>query len=79
MSINTKDWKTMKLGDILSEEQIKRTVEILNACGADIDKTKALKQYYGEFKEELIKRGFDSNFLAYAVPFWIEKERAANN
>jgi len=75
MSQNTKDWKTMKLGDILTEVQIAETMEILNAPHGKIhgEATNKLKAYYSQFREQLEAKGVLPEFLAYAVPFWIRK------
>lgn len=76
MSKNTKDWKTMKLGDILTEAQIAETMDILNSPNGDIQITKRLKEYYGQFREQLESKGILPEYLALAVPFWIENEAA---
>lgn len=68
-----KGWKTVTLGNILSQEQIVQTMQILQRPVSDEAKTKMLKEYYGQFRDELSAKGYDADFLAYAIPYWIGK------
>lgn len=64
---------TIKLGDLLTKEQITETIRIMQLPVDEIERTKLLKQYYGKFREELLAKGADSDYLAYAIPYWILK------
>jgi len=66
-----KGWKSVPLGSILSQEQIEYTLHILQRPVSDTEKTNMLKQYYRQFAKELQAKGFEPDFLAYAIPYWI--------
>jgi hypothetical protein len=64
-------YPAMKLGDILTKEQIAETLRIMQLPVNEGEQTKQLKEYYGTFREQLEHKGILPDFLAYAVPFWI--------
>jgi hypothetical protein len=68
-----KGWKTVALGDILTPEQITKTLEIINRPVSEIDKTRMLREYYAQFKAELSQKGYSPDYLAYAVPHFIQQ------
>jgi hypothetical protein len=66
-----KGWKTVPLGSILDQDQITQTLQIMQRPVSDAEKTKMLKEYYGSLRQQLEAKGFDPDFLAYAIPYWI--------
>jgi hypothetical protein len=68
-----KGWKAVKLGDILNEAQGRAVCDILNRPISDREKTKAIREYLEDFKEELEAKGFVVDFLAHAIPFYIKQ------
>ena len=63
----------MSLGDILTPEQITKTIEIINRPVSEIEKTRMLKDYYAQFKAELDQKGYSTDYLAYAIPHFIRQ------
>lgn len=63
MSQNT---KTMSLGDILNPEQCD---EVISICETETDENivPRLKQYLGQFKEQLESKGVLPDYLAYLL------------
>jgi hypothetical protein len=39
----------------------------------ETEKTKLLKAYYAQFAQQLNAKGYNPDFLAYAIPYWIGK------
>jgi hypothetical protein len=64
---------TVRLSDILTKEQLAETVRIMNLGTGFDDAVIRLKSYYGSFRQELLARQVDSDYLAYAVPYAILK------
>ena len=65
------------LGQILTPEQIARTLEIMKRPVTDTQKTAMLKEYYGQFAQELDRKGYNADFLAYAIPYWLGQSAEA--
>jgi hypothetical protein len=72
-----KGWKQMKLGEILTPEQIAHTVQVMKSGASEIEKTRQLKEYYGQFKAQLEAKGILPEFLAYAAPHFIQQSLEA--
>lgn len=73
----TPEVKHMTLGEILTPAQMEHALTLMNTHQDDIDLANALKEYLAQFKEELLAKGLDSDYLAYKL---IEvKYNAMNN
>ena len=67
MSDMPKGWSQKSLSELLDNAQINRVTAILNGSGDDIAKTRALKDYLNQFREQLEAKGVLPDFLAYAI------------
>lgn len=57
-----------RLSDFLNDAQIQAVVDILNRPNLDdIAQAKLLKQYLGQFHQELLAKGYRSDYLAYLI------------
>lgn len=65
--------KTKLLCDILSPAQIEDIAKIVDHS-APHERLIMLKQYLIQFREELEKKGADSNYLAYSVEYALTKQ-----
>ena len=62
--------KTVKLTDLLTNEQLDEVERILNACGGDrMQATKDLRKYLNQFKVELESKGAVADYLAYCISY----------
>lgn len=59
--------KTIKLGDLLNDQQVQGVVDILNSNQPESVIIHNLKAYLNEFKDELEKNGVVSDYLAYVL------------
>jgi hypothetical protein len=65
--------RTVQLGDLLDENQIKGVLEILNRQDQDdIATTAALKTYLQQFRAELERKGVDDAYLAYLLTYMFQ-------
>jgi DNA-binding protein H-NS len=68
-----------ELHEILTAEQIKELRETVKElrkkkiAPLDQEFTKALREIFGKYREELLSKGIDSDYLAYAVSFVLSK------
>lgn len=56
-----------KLGEILSDYQVKEVVRILQGESDPIKRVQKLEDYLGTFSEALLKKGVVVPYLAYAI------------
>ena len=71
--------RTVQLGDLLNNDQIKGVLEILNRQDQDdIATTAALKTYLQQFRDELERKGVDDAYLAYLLTYMAPQMRAAD-
>lgn len=71
-------WSTITLGDILTPEQIKHVMQIVDEAGGDVFEAAAkLKPFFHGIADQLDAKGIVPDFAAYAIPYWIgqAKER----
>lgn len=68
--------KTVKISDLLTEEQVEDCCKIINnqwtTGGESISH---LKAYLGKFRLELEEKGVDSDYLAYQLIFLTTQEQ----
>lgn len=64
-------WKTVRMDELLTEDQIKMVTEILNQGGTDFEKTHAIRKYLEQFKDQLEAKGVLHDYLAYVIVFQI--------
>lgn len=76
--------KVTRLGDIFTEEQLKRVIELFKesqqGC-ADFDITKAsstLLPYFKEIEADLKAKGLLPEYAAYAVPYFMHQQCVAH-
>lgn len=62
-------WKTVRMDELLTEDQIKMVTEILNQGGTDFERTHAVRKYLEQFKDQLEAKGVVPGYLAYVVVF----------
>ena len=62
-------WKTVRMDELLTEDQVKMVTEILNQGGTEFEKTHAIRRYLAQFKEQLEAKGVLSDYLAYVIVF----------
>jgi hypothetical protein len=63
-------WKTHSIGDVLGKEHLSKFVEMMDRLGGDmIALQKELNAYLQPFKAEFLARGFDVDYLSYALPY----------
>lgn len=71
--------RTAIITDILNEKQIKDVMDYINneaksgRKATDTQVIKGLKEILSKWKDELILKGIDSDYLAYAIAFEMEK------
>jgi hypothetical protein len=75
--------KTTTLGELLTDEQIERVMDII-ASTTRQDRIAKLKEYFNSFKDELERKGVIADFLAYLVEHMLsehqqQKDAHANN
>lgn len=63
--------KTIKLGDLLTDDQLKQVREIINSTASSLDRTAKLRDYFATIRETLESKGVLPEYLAYAVEFFI--------
>jgi hypothetical protein len=64
--------KTIRLDEILTKEQLKKTLVIINQGGGhplDIATIKALKAYYKTIEDDLLAKDIPPDYLAYQVAY----------
>jgi uncharacterized membrane protein len=65
--------RTMKLGEILTDAQIERTLDIIQSTTRH-DRIAKLKEYFSSFKDELEKKGVLPDYLAYVVEYLLANQ-----
>lgn len=66
---------TMKLGELLTDEQIEKVLDIIVEHPNQHERIRALKQYLAQFSKELEAKGVISDFLAYVVEYLITEQQ----
>lgn len=66
-------WEKRKLGDILTDPQIKRVLAILNSHHDEDTVLKELKEYFGTIQTDLDAKSTNGDFLAYCILFFLQK------
>lgn len=61
--------RTVKLCELLTDEQLAMVERILNTESDDFHKSNALRRYLETFKDELEAKGVAPGFLAYVIVF----------
>lgn len=65
----------VKVGDILTDQQMDRVMDILQKNGGDMDANiRDLKVYFNTIKGDLDKKGAVPDYLAYAVGYNLSKK-----
>jgi hypothetical protein len=65
---NESSTKTVKLSDLLTEEQLHEVERILNEFGEDkFEAGNKLRRYLEGFHEQLIQKGVVPGYLAYVI------------
>lgn len=73
---NQNETKTVRLSDLLTKEQVKECCKIINRGSRYSNETiGALKEYLGQFKEELEAKGVLPDYLAYMLIFLTTQEQ----
>lgn len=79
---NVKLGPSVKLGDILTGEQIEKTITLMNSGLRQDEVHRRLRELYELDRERLVQAGALPEYLAYAIPFHLTeamKILAVNN
>lgn len=61
--------KMVKLTDLLSHDQLDVVESILNETPDRMEASNKLRRYLAQFKDELLKKGVVSDYLAYVIAY----------
>lgn len=64
-------WKTITIGEVLTNEQYAEAFKILNEATDEIECGKKLREYFHTIREQLELKGIDPDYLSYALPYWL--------
>ncbi len=67
--------KMMQLGEILTPEQMKGVIDIIESCrGQSVStmRVKKLKEHLSQFSTELEAKGVNADYLAYAIEYALQ-------
>ncbi len=65
-------WRTITLGEILTNEQCAEALKIINESQDTLEAHNKLRAYLVGIKDQLESKGIDPSYLAYALPYWIK-------
>jgi hypothetical protein len=65
---------TVRLGDILTDEQCANTAAILNDFHNRLDAVPKLKEYFNTLSDQLVKKEILPDYLAYVVAYMADQD-----
>lgn len=61
--------KTVMLGDLLTEQQLETTKQLMDVSKTQGEARESLEIYYRMYSKELEQKGVDATYLSYMVAF----------
>jgi hypothetical protein len=68
-------WRSVALSKLLTSEQVKCVLTIVNENKNSLERTQRLKAYLKPLAKELEAKGVLPDFLAYAIEHYIQQQK----